>query len=210
MKAVLVALASLMVSGAAYATPTFNFGAAPNPLGTSHTYTTGPLQVTASGYNTSNALTMLYAKNAGGDEVGLGLANDPSGDHEIASGMGYVQLDVSKLFGLASGASFFTGSTTGSEAWQVFGSNTAGSLGTFLFGGNNEAFYLLPSFGHYSFYDFRAVPVGEHAARANFLLGGLTVAAVPEPATWAMMILGFGVIGAAARSRRGKRTVVHA
>ena len=210
MKAVLVALASLMVSGAAYATPTFNFGAAPNPLGTSHTYTTGPLQVTASGYNASNALTMLYAKNAGGDEVGLGLANDPSGDHEIASGMGYVQLDVSKLFGLASGASFFTGSTTGSEAWQVFGSNTAGSLGAFLFGGNNEASYLLPSFGRYSFYDFRAVPVGEHAARANFLLGGVTVAAVPEPATWGLMILGFGMIGAAARSRRGKTTVVHA
>ena len=30
----------------------------------------------------------------------------------------------------------------------------------------------------------------------------LSIAAVPEPATWAMMILGFGVIGAALRRRR--------
>jgi hypothetical protein len=39
----------------------------------------------------------------------------------------------------------------------------------------------------------------------------LTVAAVggavPEPATWGMMILGFGMIGAAARSRKVKTTV---
>ena len=34
-----------------------------------------------------------------------------------------------------------------------------------------------------------------------------TAAAVPEPATWGMMILGFGMIGAAARSRKTKTTV---
>lgn len=210
MKAILVALVSLTVSGAAHAGSTFNFGSGPNPLGSSKTYTAGALQVTASGYDSNNALTTLYAKNAGGDEVGLGLANDPSGQHEIASGMGYVQLDVSKLFGLASGVSFFTGSTTGGEAWQVFGSNTAGSLGTFLFGGSNEASYALPSFGKYSFYDFRASPVKDDAPRANFLLGGLTVAAVPEPATWAMMFVGFGMMGASMRYRRRFNKAVYA
>jgi hypothetical protein len=29
--------------------------------------------------------------------------------------------------------------------------------------------------------------------------------AVPEPATWGMMVLGFGLVGAAARRRRGVR-----
>ncbi|MEG3122996.1 PEPxxWA-CTERM sorting domain-containing protein [Sphingomonas sp. GB1N7] len=36
------------------------------------------------------------------------------------------------------------------------------------------------------------------------------VAAVPETATWGMMILGFGMIGAAARSRKVKTTVAYA
>ncbi|QGN56117.1 PEPxxWA-CTERM sorting domain-containing protein [Novosphingobium sp. Gsoil 351] len=47
------------------------------------------------------------------------------------------------------------------------------------------------------------------AARQNpdsrddgFKLGAITVsAAVPEPATWAMMLIGFGFIGGAMRSR---------
>ncbi len=34
-----------------------------------------------------------------------------------------------------------------------------------------------------------------------------TTAAVPEPATWGMMILGFGMIGAASRSRKVKTSV---
>lgn len=38
-----------------------------------------------------------------------------------------------------------------------------------------------------------------------YLLGGGAGAGVPEPASWAMMILGFGLIGGAAR--RGKRAV---
>lgn len=33
---------------------------------------------------------------------------------------------------------------------------------------------------------------------------------VPEPGTWAMMLLGFGVIGSAMRRRRSKRLVPHA
>ncbi|MFK3890927.1 PEPxxWA-CTERM sorting domain-containing protein [Sphingomonas sp. NPDC079357] len=37
----------------------------------------------------------------------------------------------------------------------------------------------------------------------SFSLNGVTGGAVPEPATWAMMILGFGLVGAALRQRRG-------
>ena len=41
-------------------------------------------------------------------------------------------------------------------------------------------------------------------------LGGyvdnITLAAVPEPATWAMMIMGFGLIGGALRSAKGRQT----
>ena len=37
---------------------------------------------------------------------------------------------------------------------------------------------------------------------ANALVGAAVTAGVPEPATWLMMILGFGMIGAGLRSRR--------
>jgi len=55
--------------------------------------------------------------------------------------------------------------------------------------------------------------------RVNVITGGKTafvtaafapVSAVPEPATWAMMIVGFGLVGGAARSARGKARAVHA
>jgi len=34
------------------------------------------------------------------------------------------------------------------------------------------------------------------------------LAAVPEPATWALMILGFGMVGAALRRRAGSTLIV--
>jgi len=37
-----------------------------------------------------------------------------------------------------------------------------------------------------------------------------TAAAVPEPATWGLMLLGFGLVGAGARSRRRRTTVTYA
>jgi PEP-CTERM motif len=36
----------------------------------------------------------------------------------------------------------------------------------------------------------------------------LRLGAIPEPATWAMMILGFGMIGGAMRRRRAVRPTV--
>jgi len=37
----------------------------------------------------------------------------------------------------------------------------------------------------------------------RFLVGGSASSSVPEPASWAMMIAGFGMVGAAMRRRRG-------
>ncbi|WP_394647476.1 PEPxxWA-CTERM sorting domain-containing protein [uncultured Sphingomonas sp.] len=56
---------------------------------------------------------------------------------------------------------------------------------------------------------------GLRADGTQFVLDNLRVneavtAAVPEPATWGMMILGFGAIGAAARRRRARGTLANA
>jgi hypothetical protein len=50
---------------------------------------------------------------------------------------------------------------------------------------------------------------GADVAQNNELVtGGITLTAVPEPATWAMMITGFGLLGLAARRRREKKFAV--
>lgn len=43
----------------------------------------------------------------------------------------------------------------------------------------------------------------------DFQLGSTNVPAVPEPATWALMLFGFGAIGASMRVRRRARPVPH-
>ena len=53
-----------------------------------------------------------------------------------------------------------------------------------------------------------ASPTNADGKFDSFKIGQLGIAAVPEPATWAMMILGFGMVGGALRSRRAKATKV--
>jgi PEP-CTERM motif len=210
---------ALCTASAANAAVNIDFGSQPGNLGPTATYTSAGLTVTASGYADGffSATEDLYGKNSGGDEQGLGLVNDP--EHEIYwgnSNLGaFVQLDVSALFGLVSNAQFFMGSTTNGEQWIVYGSNDAG-CGWFCgpagasLTGFDEGTHDLFSFGTYKYYDFYSLGTGGNAAPGNVLLGGLvlTPSAVPEPGTWAMMLLGFGAVGAAMRRNRKKLALI--
>jgi PEP-CTERM motif-containing protein len=204
---VLLAVAAVTgFTSPAIAATTISFGTPSGSLGYSHTYSADGFSVTASGFNASDDPTSLYGKNSGGDEVGLGLKNDPSGDHEIYFGKGYVQIDVSALLGRVSDISFFTNSTTQGEQWSIFGSNSSGTYsGLALLKGTNESSANLPSLGGYKFYDFVST---SRSGGKNFLLGGLTMtAAVPEPATWALLLLGFGGVGGMMRRKRRQQGV---
>ena len=185
MNKVFVALAALAASSTANATTAISLGV-PTSIGANHhVFTSGGLTVTASGFTAANAPTALYGKNGGGDEIGVGLANDPSHDNEIYYGMGYVQLDVSALFGLVSSVTFpSTNSTTDGEQWSIFGSNVSGSYaGSALLTGTNRN---PPQLCRAS--EATDTTTSSRPARAgkNFLIAGLTATAVPEPATWAM------------------------
>ena len=48
------------------------------------------------------------------------------------------------------------------------------------------------------------------STRNSFEVDNLAVAAIPEPSTWALMFLGFGMIGATARYRRRSSNVTYA
>src|SRR5271167_2711036 len=91
------AAVALVCTVAAHAgTVTFDLSMPNGPLGSSQMYTAGPFTITAFGFDGSGNPTDLYGKNLGMDETGLGLVNDPSGQHEI-SGMNYIQLDLTSL-----------------------------------------------------------------------------------------------------------------
>lgn len=209
------ALAALLsVSTAAHAVVMFDFSTHGGNVGTSEVYTDSgapgtPLTVEAKGFDAANAATAMYGKQGGGDENGLGLANDPSGENEIALGKGRIQLDIGSFLPYASSlsaVSFNMGSTTDGETWSIYGSNADGTLGSLLFSGSDELAHLLPSFGNYRYYSFLE---SASSGGRNILLGKLTAnvigtpfgSGVPEPSTWIMMMLGFGVIGAVMRRK---------
>ena len=86
--------------------------------------------------------TALFGKEAGGDEVGLGLNDDPTAEegHEI-NGSNSIQLNITNAVAAGvHGLSFIMDSTTGctalpcttGDSWRVFGSNSATSLGAQL------------------------------------------------------------------------------
>ena len=207
MRKVFLALFSataLSIAPAARADVNINFSTPTGELGDDQDYSAGGLTVTASGYTDTDVDEHLFGKNLGGDENGVGLVLDPSGQHEIYGTDSFIQLDVSQILALATGADFFMNSTTAGEQWALWGNNVdaAGALGgTLLLTGSDEGVYhALPGWGSWTFYNFFALNPGD-----NVLLGGITVhEAVPEPGTWATMLLGFGAIGLAFRRRRPK------
>jgi hypothetical protein len=212
----LMAGAALCTASAASAAVNIDFGSHPGNLGPTETYTSGGLTVTAAGYSDGFVFltpTDLYGKNDGGDEQGVGLAADPSNQNEIYwgnSALGaFIELDVSALFGLVSNGQFFMNSATDGEQWAVYGTNVA-ACGWFCsldapLTGFDEGTHDLFGFGTYKYYDFYSLGTGGNAAPGNVLLGGLVLPSpVPEPGTWAMMLLGLGAVGAAMRRNRKK------
>jgi PEP-CTERM motif-containing protein len=224
-----VLLAATATAGQASVTINFDTPGNTDP-GTTASF--GSPAVVATGYECTGSVpcgtTDLYIKDLGPGEQGLGLNNDPTGQHELWGppletnliDVPVIQLDVTALLGLTSSASFAMNSTTNGEWWAVFGSNDAGvgSAPDFLGWGNDELSHDFANWGSYKYYDFLSLGTytggtpddcggGCTITHGNVLLASLTYTpSVPEPSTWAMMLLGFGAMGVAFRWHR--RTTV--
>lgn len=102
------------------------------------------------------------------------------GQHTIAAASGTSMPEFTVLLSPAFLAQFNTAITNGDASIAL-----GAGLQTLTPGGVEDSFWFSSS----------VMP----AARLNFLSS-----AVPEPATWAMMLLGFGAIGTVARKRRAR------
>jgi hypothetical protein len=217
-----LALAAMSIAPAKAGAITWDLSSPSGLLGDAQNYTAGspPITIRATGFINGSFVpgneTALFGKAAGGDEQGLGLNDDPSGEHEI-NGTNWVQLNVTNAVTAGvTGLSFIMDSVTGctalpctaGDSWRVFGSNSATSLGVQLpglIGFDEKVSHPLPS--GFDFFNFQAVT-------GNVLITSIsgTQAAIPEPSTWAMMLLGFAGLGFGAfrRSRKGDISIASA
>lgn len=197
-------------------TVTWTFISAGNTLGNISSphpelSTAGGYTITATAYNGIGGVTEnLFAKTGGGDENGLGITSDPSGNHEIY-GTHFIQLDVQSAIAVGlTGFNFSMGSTTGNEAWSVYGTNSAaGASLTLLAQGENDQLINHALADGYGYYDFFYDGSHRGTGGENVLLHEFgAVSAVPEVSTWAMMILGFCGIGAMTYRQRRRINIM--
>ncbi len=200
----------LTVAGLAPANANIVWDLSSNPglLGPTSSYTSGGYTITATGYadrtlclpsHTCGGTTDLYGKTSGGDESGLGIASDPSGDNEIW-GTTFVQLDLTQPYAASLHTyQFQMGSTTGGEEWQVYGDTVSATDSSFnpthiLTGLNDEFIHNLTGYDYYFF--IYTGPTDGSAGGDNVLLyKTFSAVSAPESSTWAMMLLGFAGLG---------------
>lgn len=190
LRAGLLFLAAYFAAGTAHATTTYSFDSPTGNLGISETYTVSLLSITATAFTDSGSVD-LYGKAAGGDENGLGLTNDPSGNHEITPGS-FIQLNLTNVLGDVPFTITF-GSSTGSDAWEIVQTNTAGTMagGSVLLTGSNESAHSISPTDTY---------LDITATSGNILLATLTLGAgnantIPEPSAVILLASGLLLVG---------------
>jgi hypothetical protein len=205
-------LGATLCGSALHATTfTFPFTNPGNPLGTSQAYvitvgassatiTASALITAATGFSG----TILFAKSDGANETGLGLTNDPTGDHEIVNADAIV-LDFSAIANVQS-ISIEMGSVQSPDTWSLYGSNTTPTARVSLVGeasqtailvnqssdqlATNTPLLIYNTSADHTLYSFYTVTEGDTNANSNVVLGEIVVTtgtATPEPASFGFM-----------------------
>ncbi|MCX6594427.1 MAG: carboxypeptidase regulatory-like domain-containing protein, partial [Acidobacteria bacterium] len=160
-------------SGSCAAVTSFNFTVPAGQLGSTQPYTANGVTLTAYGYNgsgTTGTPRALFGKTAGGNENGLGIYGT-SADNEITTST-FIQVDTNDL--VAKGATnvqMLIGSVQSGEGYDIYGSNTLGTIGTkLLSGGTSESPFAMPGYGTYRYISVRASAVDVLLNGISFVL----------------------------------------
>ena len=163
-------------------------------------------------------LTAMYVKNGGTGENGLGLAYDPTGDHEISL---YRMIEIATNPNVAL-YNFQMNSSTNGEGWDVYGSNSNAALGsatlTLLYSdGQDESLHALTAYNYYYFtYDGAGVHSGQGDNVLLRLITGQTItistqnSSTPLPAALPLFASGLGALGLLGWRRKRKNTAAAA
>ena len=117
---------------------------------------------------------------------------------DLAAGTYYLVMDGPVGF---NGAGYFlTGDDTVTPSLSATGGFSYGGV----FTATTRGGVPLPAFAPAGAFEARQ----DDAQYGFFISGDLTAPAVPEPSSWAMMIVGFGIVGAGVRRRRAVAATV--
>ncbi len=192
-----------------------SYGTPGNTISSTATSGTTSVSMIASAWSTISGNTV--ASWLGNYPEGLGVKNAAGDQNSVDNfaGVDFVLLQFSRPVSLTS--AFVT-----SKGYPAFGQpvKDADFIASF---GNTSATLAgsIVSTVAPNFTGLRAIATGGETGKFwaitaggtdrtwdSFKIGQITATAVPEPATWALMILGMGAIGVALRSRRAKAAKV--
>ena len=218
-KLALMTTISLCISAvsASASTITWDWGnLAGGPVGSSVYATAGTpasgILLTDRGYDSDGTPHQLFWKIAGSDEHGIGFVGTSSSELTLTADgsapANFMQIDVSPIYLTFDNAGLRIQSVTGTEAWDLWGTNTLGTLvgATQLINGSTQAnvFTAFPAWGTYAYYDLTVHPDPSHAAD-NVLLDAVQAdSSVPEPSTATLLLVGTGLVVLSRRWTRAR------
>lgn len=187
----LILCAALLFAVPVWADGVATFNSTNADIGPVDTFAVGSMTLTAAGFASPGVAADMWEKNlpafGGSPEQGLGLAANE--DHEIA-GASFVQFNLMNILAQnPTSVTFSLASIQDNEAYNVWGSNVAGTLGALLAGNQTSPNFTLPNLGTYNYVAFEA-------ANGDILVEDIDVV-TPEPGALELLLIGFGALAIA-------------